>query len=165
MNPPALSVERIGRESDGVLRNLFEHYLHDMAEWLRFETQADGRYGYDTTPIWEQDEHVYLARVGGALAGFGVVGTAARWLGDASVHDMREFFVLRRYRREGVGGALATALWNDHPGEWLVRVADVNVPALPFWRRTIAHYSQGAYQPEPRLFNERSWTFFRFRAP
>lgn len=39
-----LTLERIGREADRVLRNLFEHFLHDMAEWLRFEIGDDGCY-------------------------------------------------------------------------------------------------------------------------
>ncbi len=37
-----LSISRIGPESQQVLGNLFEHYLHDMAEWFLFDTKADG---------------------------------------------------------------------------------------------------------------------------
>lgn len=164
MHRPELTLERIGRESDRVLRNLFEHYLHDMAEWLRFEVEDDGRYDYDTAPIWERGEHVYLARVGSSLAGFAIAAGAQAYLGDASVHDVHEFFVLRRYRREGIGAALATALWRERPGEWLVRVAEVNAPALPFWRATIDRYTGGAFATEQRHLNGRAWTFFRFRS-
>jgi hypothetical protein len=32
MSPSNLLISKIGPESDVVLRNLFEHYLHDMAE-------------------------------------------------------------------------------------------------------------------------------------
>jgi hypothetical protein len=46
-----------------VLANLFELYLHDMAEWFGFDLGADGRYGYKLT----SSKAAYLIRVDGAL--------------------------------------------------------------------------------------------------
>ena len=37
------SISRIGPGSDMLLRNLFEHYVHDMAEWFETDTKADGK--------------------------------------------------------------------------------------------------------------------------
>lgn len=47
-----LVISRIGPESDLVLRNLFEHYIYDMAEWFEIDTKADGSYSYDTSVVW-----------------------------------------------------------------------------------------------------------------
>jgi len=44
MSPSSLLISKIGPESEVLLRNLFEHYLHDMAEWFEIDTQADGSY-------------------------------------------------------------------------------------------------------------------------
>jgi predicted acetyltransferase len=52
-------------------------------------------------------------------------------------NDMVEFFVLRRYRRCGVGGQAARALFARFPGEWQVRQIATNQPATAFWRRAI----------------------------
>jgi predicted acetyltransferase len=152
-----LSISKIGPESDVMLRNLFEHYLHDMSEWLEFDTQPDGSYFYDTSSVWERGCDAYLAKVGDSLAGFAVVGLDTR-----GAHDIAEFFVLRRFRRSGIGQRMATFLWNEHPGEWLVRVAEANAPAVRFWRISISSYSHASYQEEPRVINGRPWRFFRF---
>ena len=62
MSPAALASLKIGCESHVVLRNLFEHYMHDMAEWLEIDTKADGSYGHDTSVVWANAYGVYLAR-------------------------------------------------------------------------------------------------------
>ena len=157
-----LVVSKVGPESAVVLRNLFEHYLHDMAEWFQFDTDADGSYSYDTSEVWQQGYEVYLASVDGAHAGFALIGSAAEWLGDIGAHDVHEFFVIRRYRRNAVGQRMAVQLWDERPGEWLVRVYEANVPAVPFWRSIIANYAGGTYQEERRIVNEKPWRFFRF---
>lgn len=160
--PSQLSISKIGPESDPILRNLFEHYCHDMAEWFEIDTQADGSYSYDTSWIWEHGHDVYLAKVGGSLAGFAVAGSAPDWLGDPGRHDVHEFFIIRRYRRSGFGLKMAALVWNEHPGDWLVRVLEANAPAISFWRNAISTYSRAVYQEERRMVKERPWRFFSF---
>jgi predicted acetyltransferase len=156
---PSLVISKIGPESDLLLRNLFEHYIHDMAEWFEIDTQPDGSYSYDTSVIWEKGYDAYLAKLGDSIAGFALVGSAAEWLGDIGAHDVHEFFVIRRFRRSGFGRRMATLVWNAHPGPWLVRVLESNAPAVLFWRAAI---SRGPYTEEGRIVNGRRWLFFRF---
>jgi predicted acetyltransferase len=151
MPSQSLAISRIGPESDILLRNLFEHYCHDMSEWFDVDTLGDGSYSYDTAPFWAGAHEVYLARVGESIAGFAVIGLVGTW-------DVREFFVLRKFRRRGVGKQMAALVWNEHPGEWLVRVLEANAPAVLFWRTAIS----GSYQEEQRIIDGRSWIFFRF---
>jgi predicted acetyltransferase len=162
MSPPDLVISKIGPESEVVLRNLFEHYLHDMAEWFEFDTRPDGSYSYDTSSIWENGYDAYLAKVGDSIAGFALVGSADEWLGDIGAHDIHEFFVLRRFRRNGFGQRVATALWKERPGEWLVRVLEANAPAVLFWRTAISNHSHGSYREDERTIKGRPWRFFRF---
>jgi predicted acetyltransferase len=162
MSPSNLSISKIGPESAVILRNLFEHYLHDMAEWFEIDTKPDGSYSYDTSQIWKNGYDAYLAKAGDSLTGFALVGSAAEWLGDIGAHDVHEFFVLRRFRRSGVGKRMATLLWNERPGQWLVRVLESNEPAVLFWRATISSHSRGSYEEESRIVNGRPWRFFRF---
>jgi predicted acetyltransferase len=164
MTARELTVGQVGPESEPVLRNLFEHYLHDMSEWFQFDTQPDGSYSYDTSAIWKKPASAYLVRVNAALAGFALIGSAEQWLGaaGAGVHDVHEFFVLRKYRRDGLGRELALRLWAERPGPWLVRAAEGNQPAVAFWRNTIAGYSGGTFSEHEHEANGRSWRFFRF---
>ncbi len=162
MHTPNLVISKIGPESDLLLRNLAEHYCHDMSEWFDLDTGADGRYSYDTASVWAKGYDVYLAKVGDAIAGFALIGSGSEWLGDVGAHDVHEFFILRKFRRRGVGGNMATFLWNEHPGEWLVRVLEANAPAVVFWRGIISAYSSGAYGEVQHIFNGSPWRFFRF---
>jgi predicted acetyltransferase len=157
MPSQSLAISRIGPESDILLRNLFEHYCHDMSEWFDVDTLADGSYSYDTASVWASEHEVYLATAGSSIAGFAVIGSAADWLGDIGAWDVDEFFVLRKFRRRGVGKQMAALVWNGHPGEWLVRVLEANAPAVLFWRTAV-----GSYKEERRVIDGRSWIFFRF---
>ena len=160
--PDGFRVVEAEQSSDDILKNLFELYLHDMAEWFRFDTTKAGNYAYPTEEIWQQAIDVHLLYYGDIPVGFGLVGAADQWTSDASVSDMDEFFVVRRYRRSGVGRAFAATLWNEYPGPWLVRVFQRNLPAIPFWRSTIGIYASGHHQEEVREIEGKAWSFFRF---
>ena len=162
MTTPVLTVTRVGRESDTILRNLASHYMHDMAEWFLFDPDADGAYRYDTSKHWERGDHIYLARMDGALAGFAIVGPTQPFIDDPAAHDVGEFFVVRRYRRHRVGERLAHAVWNAEPGRWLVRVFEGNKPAIPFWRDVIGRYTEHRDVEERRFHNNKWWAFFTF---
>lgn len=154
------SITPIGPESDALLRNLLQHYIHDMSEWFEIDTEPDGSYAYDTASIWQHGYEVYLAKVGDSIAGFAIVGSASKWLNDPNSHDIHEFFILRRYRKQGIGKQMATQLWNRHPGQWQVRVLEANKPALNFWRKAIF----SPYKEETRQSNQRPWKFLTFNS-
>jgi predicted acetyltransferase len=160
--PPDLAISRIGPEADVLLRNLFEHYCHDMSEWFDFDSGADGSYSHDMASVWARGYEAYLAKVGSSIAGFALIGSGIDWLGDIGARDVHEFFVMRRFRRRGVGQRMATLIWNEYPGEWLVRVFEANAPAVLFWRDAISGYSPGSYREEHRIVDGRPWRFFRF---
>jgi predicted acetyltransferase len=99
---------------------------------------------------------------GDSLVGFALVGSAAEWLGDIGAHDVHEFFIIRGFRRSGFGERLAAFIWDEHPGEWLVRVLEANAAAVLFWRSLVANYANGLYLEEERISKSRPWRFFRF---
>ena len=158
-DPPGnVEIRPLRAAEETVLANLLELYLHDMAEWFEFDLRADGRYGYELTA----DKAVYLIRVDGALAGFALTHSAAPWLDEPDALDVDEFFIVRRFRRHGLGAYVARWLWERHPGRWLVRVYEANLPAVPFWRGTIAAFTDQDFTEERRFINEKPWRFFSF---
>ncbi|MEM7365160.1 MAG: GNAT family N-acetyltransferase [Pseudomonadota bacterium] len=150
-------------EARSIVVNLAQLYLHDMAEWFRFDQREDGRYGDMTEYLMAGEEDVYLLYAAEIPVGFGIVGSADQWLpATVNGHDMDEFFVVRRHRRAGVGAAFAQDLWERYPGPWLVRVFQPNLPAIPFWRNTISRYSQGAFEEVVHEKNGFPWSHFSF---
>lgn len=84
------------------LARLLELYAYDFSELNDADVDDDGAYGYRHLDAYfaEPERHPFLVRVDGRLAGFAFVRAG-------TPHDMAEFFVLRKYRRGGVGVAAA----------------------------------------------------------
>jgi|SRR5579884_2280441 len=162
---PSLVLSKAGPEDEPLLVNLFQYYLHDMAEWFGIDPGPDGRYEYDVASVMKDGCDAYLARAGDSIAGFALIGSAPDWISDPGAHDVREFFVIRRFRRSGLGRRMAVLLWNERPGPWLVRVLEANAPALLFWRSAIADFARGSYHEQHAMGGGRAWRLFRFESP
>ena len=115
-----------------VLRRLLELYQHDFSEFDGADVDAHGLYGYRYVDhYWtEPDRRPFLFRVDGRWAGFALVRVG-------TPHDMAEFFVMRKYRRFGIGKDAARAVFARFPGEWQVRQERRNAASTIFWRQAI----------------------------
>lgn len=71
---------------------------------------------------------------------------------------MGQFFVMKRYRRLGVGTQAARFIFDQFRGKWEVGQMPLNLPAQAFWRRTIGDYTHGHFV-EHELHDER-WDGF-----
>ena len=122
-----------------ILANLLQLYMHDFSELLDLEVEADGRFVYPHLPLYwrEPGRYPFLVLVQGNLAGFVLVKTGSEW----DVRDMAEFFVMRRYRRLGIGTRVAHKVWRRLPGRWEVRVMQANVAAGQFWAQAISSFT------------------------
>ncbi len=73
--------------------------------------------------------------------------TAACWTA-ASARSISEFFVMRKYRRKGIGKLVAWQVFDLFPGQWEVGQYDKNDPAKIFWQEVIGAYTNGNYRKE-----------------
>jgi len=60
--------------------------------------------------------------------------------------EISEFFIMRNYRRRGVGAMVALHIFDMFPGKWEVQETANNRAAHAFWRKVIGDYTQGAYK-------------------
>jgi predicted acetyltransferase len=153
---PAIDPAR--REDAPILAALFELYAYDLSDTLDLDVGDDGRYPVPPFDVYWTDPrcHAFLIRVEGRLAGFALVTERSRLTGDEHVRDMAEFFVMRRYRRRGVGEQVAVGLFRRFPGAWEVRQRFANVAATAFWRRIIGRHAE---------FSELTFDDERWRGP
>jgi len=167
---PSAHIEIIAAtlEQETILANLLELYAHDFSEFHHIELGADGRFGYKHLPLyWEEpDRHPYLVKIDGKLAGFVLVKRGPGVSGNENVWDVAEFFIVRGYRRRGLGMKVAHEVWRRYPGRWEVRVMESNHSAKVFWERTITKFI-GEMTPSVcveknggrwHLFSFESWT-------
>jgi predicted acetyltransferase len=153
-------------EEESILSNLLELYAHDFSEFHELEIGWDGRFGYSTLPLYwsEPGRHPFLVWVEGRLAGFVLVKRGSDVSGDAAVWDMAEFFVLRGYRRRGIGTHIAHEIWRRFPGLWEVRVMESNVSARPFWAHAISTFTGEPVNPVRVEHDGKCWTLFSFES-
>lgn len=115
-----------------ILRQLLELYAYDFSEINSADIGDDGRFGYrHLDRYWtESNRHAYLIRVDGHIAGFVLVR-----MGEP--HSISEFFVMRKYRRRGIGLRVARRIFDSFPGEWRVNQIADNESATAFWHEAI----------------------------
>jgi predicted acetyltransferase len=131
-----------------VLRRLIDLYAYDFSALLGLDIGEDGRFPFrELTPFWTDGwRHPFFVRVNHKLAGFVLVEDRSRLDGTEGVHDMAEFFILRKYRRRGVGERAARDVFDHFPGPWEVRQRAENTDATAFWRRVIDRHTHGRFR-------------------
>jgi len=142
--PYEVLLESAKPEHVALLSHLLELYLHDLSDIFSIDVGPDGRFGYDRLALYfEEPERrfPFVIRADGHPAGFALVTRGSPVTKDPADLDIAEFFVMRRYRRSGVGRAAAFQLWDRMPGHWIVRVSEGNQRGLPFWRSVISEYT------------------------
>lgn len=141
-----LTIDVAGVDERPVLDNMLQLYIHDFSELHagtpRCDLSADGRYHADI-PLgawWQAPDHIpLLLRVDGKLAGFALLNAASH-NGAPVDRNMAEFFVLRKYRRTGIGTAAAHAIFSRYPGRWEAAVMRTNTGARRFWEACISSH-------------------------
>lgn len=141
-----IELQRASIDDKSVLRNLMELCQHDYSEYDGADVDEHGLFGYKYVDhYWtEAGRHAFLVRVAGKLAGLVLVRTIEEQE-EPATHTIAEFFVMRKYRRRGVGRQVACRIFDLFPGNWSIYQEEGNRPAQSFWRRVIAEYTQGAY--------------------
>ncbi len=131
-----------------LIRRMMELYLHDFSEFDGTDLDAHGVFGYgDLDYFWFEATHAaFIIRVEGQLGGFVLVDNEV--VIDGNERSITEFFILRKYRRQGVGRAAAQQVFAALPGKWEVRVIAANPPAQNFWRAVIAAYTDGHFHEQ-----------------
>ena len=149
------------------LANLLELYIHDLsAAFPSVELGADGRFGYPKLSLyWSEPERrfAFIVRYEGRIVGFAFATLGSPATDDPDVSDVAEFFVIRRYRRNGVGREAAKLLWTLRPGKWTVRVSENNSSGLPFWASVVEEISAGQSQILTRVDGAHTWRVFSFQ--
>lgn len=147
-SPVGIDLVEVGSAEKQILWRLLQLYLHDMSEFDGSDIADGGDYEYSyfehyfdpSLDVLDRGRWACLFRVDARLAGFAMV----RHMQNGR-YSMAEFFVLRKWRRTGVGSAAAAAVLHRFPGGWDLTVLPENTGARAFWRRVIEANSRGQF--------------------
>jgi predicted acetyltransferase len=161
-----VELQQAQKEDAPLLLNLIELYSHDFSEFCPMDIGEDGRFGYKPLPLYwsEPGRHPFLIKTDGHLAGLALVRQGSEFSASATVWDLAEFFVLRGWRRHGVGTRAAHQLWRRFSGDWEVRVMQSNLAAQLFWKRAISNFTRLPAQSVPFERDGKQWHLYTFKS-
>lgn len=139
MSGATVELVQTGPEHAELIRNLYQFYAYESSDWEQEDVEVDGRYyiheehlaRYWQEPQWSAN----LVLVDGFIAGFLLIERSE--LPGLDALELADLFILRKYRRQGIGRALATQVLTSGEEDWLVRFYRQDETALAFWRTVL----------------------------
>lgn len=145
-----------------VLSNLIQLYRYDSSEFDGHVLGQHGLYLYKYLDHqWTDDyRRPMIVKVNGEIAGFVlIILDVPRDFAKLSTADktnvISDFFIMRRFRRKGIGKQVAFSVFEQYKGVWEIRQTYENKPAYAFWKRVITEYAKGNSYQEEMLESER----------
>jgi predicted acetyltransferase len=139
-----LEVRRATNTDRAALGRMLELYQHELSDIWPQDLDEHGQYGYRLDKFFGHDKcAAFIFLVEGRLAGFALVDDSVS-LSD-NERWMSQFFVLKKYRRKGIGRIAAGYVFDAMPGRWEVAQMRGNDAATSFWREVIARYSANRF--------------------
>jgi predicted acetyltransferase len=140
--PANWTLEPLRVEERDLLRRMFEFYLYDFSELEHADIDSDGWFLLDPerylARFWlDWWRHALLLRVESIPAGFVLLQDRSPLPDSGHRRYISDFFVMRAYRKRGLGEAMARETFRRWPGEWQVLQIRANPVAQNFWRRVI----------------------------
>ncbi|WP_066185898.1 MULTISPECIES: GNAT family N-acetyltransferase [Gracilibacillus] len=139
---------RLVQESEkSVLRQLMELYSYDFSEFTGIDVNLYGFYGYRYLDhYWtEAGRSPFFVLVDGKLAGFVLVNDHCHISKEDNARSIGEFFIMRKYRKTGVGSKAAALIFQQFTAHWEILVHPENQVADKFWQKMIEQYTDGNY--------------------
>jgi predicted acetyltransferase len=152
-----IELRPVSRDKKKVVARLMQFYLYDFSEIEGIDIRPNGSFRVrNLNSYWEEpDRFAFFICVEGNLGGFVLVNSFCCVYSDSDARSIAEFFILQKYRRQGVGRAAAYQVFDMFPGKWEVRQIAQNLAGRQFWRHVIGDYTGGDFK-EVLLDNE-SW--------
>jgi predicted acetyltransferase len=142
----SITVQRVSPDARAVVERLVQLYEYEFSGHFGSDIGDDGLYHtMNLDAIWQDPFRVFLMRVDGHLAGFALVTRHPAYVEPGEAWLMNEFFVLRKYQRQGVGEQAAGLVFDQFPGRWEVAEQAENSGAQAFWRVVIERYTGGRW--------------------
>jgi predicted acetyltransferase len=138
---------KVAEEQKSVLRQLIELYEYDFSEFNDADVNQHGLYGYTYFDhYWtESKRSPYFIKVNGQYAGFVLVNDYCYILKEEA-RAIGEFFIMRKYRRRGIGQRAARLIFDTYHGPWEVLQHGNNEASKSFWLKAITDYTDGNYE-------------------
>ena len=154
-----MNTKLIVTDKKHVIRHMNELYQHDISVYdENFRDLNDAglfEYLYLDHYWTEKGRYPYLFTIDDKYVGFALIRKRSATEYAAGAHEIAEFFILRKYRKQGMGSHFAKALLEKHKGSWFFGTQMKNFGAQAFWRKVIAESATSAVDENENM----EWSF------
>lgn len=158
-----VTLSLIPYEDKSILQNLMQLYRYDSSEFDGHVLNRHGLYLYKYLDHQWTDDHrrPLLVKVDDEIAGFVLVSLDipkefTKLSNAEKTNVISDFFIMRKFRRLGVGKKVACSLFDQYKGMWEIRQTLGNQAAQMFWKKVIHEYTDGHIHKEELVQND-SW--------
>lgn len=127
-----------------LVENLLQFYVYDFTEYTRASIQKDGSFRtmpeLDSYWVDKNKNHIYLITAESEIAGFVMMKELEE---NRKYNYLVHFFILRKFRRSGIGRKAAEIILKKYKGEWELYQLENNIPAQIFWDKVIKDITDG----------------------
>jgi len=143
-----VDVIEVNEDQKPILRQLIELYEYDFSEFTSRDVNDFGVYGYKYFDHYWTDKNRYpfFVMINKKYAGFVLINNHCYLLNDDQGKSIAEFFIMRKYRRKGIGREVAKKVFEMFKGNWEVLQHGNNDPSKKFWKSVIEEYTNGNYE-------------------
>lgn len=133
-----LLIEKVGSERKEVLKNLITLFLHDLSE---FNSKIDlnpenGLFEFDVLDWFFEKEGLtpFFLVFDKKPVGFILLQSGPFSNSDRADYIVNSIFILKNYRRKGIGVLACNKLFEMFPGRYAIGQMLNNTPAIKFWK-------------------------------
>jgi|SRR6187397_83140 predicted acetyltransferase len=142
------TLHRASEEYKAVIQNLMQFYIYDFSEYIKYDVEDNGLFAPypHLDDYWKEtsNKFPYIIKKDDKYVGFVLVRFIETQ--ERMYFSIAEFFILKKYRRTGIGKAIAVMVFDLHKGLWEVFQKESNKPAQIFWKKVIEEYTKGQYR-------------------
>ncbi|MFT5781627.1 MAG: putative acetyltransferase [Pseudomonas sp.] len=119
-----------------LIRNLYQFYAYESSDWEQEDVEIDGRFYLHEPHLalyWQRpDWSAQLILLDGFIAGFLLIERSE--LAGVDALEFADLFILKKYRRQGIGRALVEQVIGASQQPWVVSLYPQDPLGAPFWQ-------------------------------
>jgi predicted acetyltransferase len=159
-----VAIERAADNDLLLFQRLMQLYLYDFSEFIPLYLDEQGLFEQTILDDYFRNptKTPFLIKANAQIGGFVLVNSEPLLAINSGGMRLKEFFVLRGFRKQGIGRRAAQAVFDVFPGRWELGVVALNIAAQAFWQSTIESYTAGNYHKVVRADNQWNGPIFSF---
>ncbi|KJB86260.1 hypothetical protein AZ66_19890 [Paenibacillus sp. E194] len=149
-----MSVVKVELNQKIILKHLMTLFLHDLSEFNEEQefNQESGLFEFDAFEWFFEKEGLFpfFIKHEDDIIGFILLQSSPYTNPERYDYLINSFFILKKYRRKGLGKQAVQDLFQQCPGRYAIGQLSNNIPAIQFWRK-IYEYMNVEFQEKEEM--------------